>query len=92
MARAAWAVHVPGEGGGVWAGPVQGAQTAQRGELLAAVAACRAAPRGFLLVTDSRYVRDGVCRLRDGEDPAEWRHADLWALIRDRAVDRTLSA
>eukprot|EP00974_Lingulodinium_polyedra_P103414 10013962-Lingulodinium_polyedra.AAC.1 len=39
MARAAWAIHVPGRGGGDWVGPVQGAQTAQRGELMAAVAA-----------------------------------------------------
>eukprot|EP00974_Lingulodinium_polyedra_P074667 7235661-Lingulodinium_polyedra.AAC.1 len=92
MARAAWAIHVPGDGGGGWAGPVQGAQTAQRGELMAAVAATLAMPRGFLLVTDSRYVRDGIYRLRDGEDPSEWRHADLWALVRARAVDRTLSA
>eukprot|EP00974_Lingulodinium_polyedra_P044191 4240422-Lingulodinium_polyedra.AAC.1 len=49
MARAAWAIHVPGEGGGVWAGPVQGAQTAQRGELMAAVAATVAMPQDFLL-------------------------------------------
>eukprot|EP00974_Lingulodinium_polyedra_P091368 8858088-Lingulodinium_polyedra.AAC.1 len=76
MARAAWAIHIPSRGGNERAGPVQGAQTAQRGELLAAVAAVRAMPRGFLLVTDSRYVRDGICRLRDGEDPSEWRHAD----------------
>eukprot|EP00974_Lingulodinium_polyedra_P108090 10462577-Lingulodinium_polyedra.AAC.1 len=39
MARATWAVHIPGPRGGAWAGPVHGAQTAQRGELLAAVAA-----------------------------------------------------
>eukprot|EP00974_Lingulodinium_polyedra_P111962 10832793-Lingulodinium_polyedra.AAC.1 len=60
MARAAWAIHVPGPGGGTWVGPVAGAQTAQRGELLAAVAAARAVPQDFLLVTDSKYVRDGV--------------------------------
>eukprot|EP00974_Lingulodinium_polyedra_P130108 11212567-Lingulodinium_polyedra.AAC.1 len=37
LARSTWAVHIPGAGGGMWAGPVQGPQTAQRGELYAAV-------------------------------------------------------
>eukprot|EP00974_Lingulodinium_polyedra_P012660 1226465-Lingulodinium_polyedra.AAC.1 len=59
---------------------------------MAAVAAVRAMPRDFLLVTDSRYVRDGISRLREGEDPSEWRHADLWALLRERATDRALRA
>eukprot|EP00974_Lingulodinium_polyedra_P067297 6514959-Lingulodinium_polyedra.AAC.1 len=59
---------------------------------MAAVAATVAMPQDFLLVTDSRYVRDGIHRLRDGEDPSEWRHADMWALIRARAVGRTLDA
>eukprot|EP00974_Lingulodinium_polyedra_P087889 8522130-Lingulodinium_polyedra.AAC.1 len=39
MARAAWAARVPGEGGGTWAGPAQGPQTALRGEFIAAVVA-----------------------------------------------------
>eukprot|EP00974_Lingulodinium_polyedra_P049023 4712989-Lingulodinium_polyedra.AAC.1 len=60
MARAAWAIHVPGAAGGTWAGPVQGSQTAQRAELMAAVAAARAVPRAFLLLTDSKYARDGI--------------------------------
>eukprot|EP00974_Lingulodinium_polyedra_P004563 428989-Lingulodinium_polyedra.AAC.1 len=30
LARAAWAVHIPGAHGGCWAGPADGAQTAQR--------------------------------------------------------------
>eukprot|EP00974_Lingulodinium_polyedra_P111280 10764515-Lingulodinium_polyedra.AAC.1 len=29
LARAAWAIIVPGPGGGTWAGPVDGPQTAQ---------------------------------------------------------------
>eukprot|EP00974_Lingulodinium_polyedra_P049443 4751693-Lingulodinium_polyedra.AAC.1 len=31
LARVAWAVRLPGRGQGVWSGPVDGAQTAQRG-------------------------------------------------------------
>eukprot|EP00974_Lingulodinium_polyedra_P080208 7768676-Lingulodinium_polyedra.AAC.1 len=46
MARAAWAIVVPGDGGGAWAGPAQGPQTARRGELYAAVAAAGAVPDG----------------------------------------------
>eukprot|EP00974_Lingulodinium_polyedra_P007078 671158-Lingulodinium_polyedra.AAC.1 len=53
LARAAWAIVVPGEGGGTWAGPVDGPQTAQRGELYAAVAAMTAVSGQLHLLTDS---------------------------------------
>eukprot|EP00974_Lingulodinium_polyedra_P055990 5384405-Lingulodinium_polyedra.AAC.1 len=82
MARAAWAVVVPDEGGRTWAGPVYGQQTAQRGELYAALAALTAVAGAFVLYTDSKYVRDGVARLRDGADHSEWKHADLWVQVR----------
>eukprot|EP00974_Lingulodinium_polyedra_P009956 957007-Lingulodinium_polyedra.AAC.1 len=39
LARAAWAVHVPGSGGASRASPVGGAQTARKGELSAVAAA-----------------------------------------------------
>eukprot|EP00974_Lingulodinium_polyedra_P064509 6232728-Lingulodinium_polyedra.AAC.1 len=38
------------------------------------------------LLTDSRYVRDGVTRLRGGADPTEWKHADLWEVVRVRVL------
>eukprot|EP00974_Lingulodinium_polyedra_P095864 9292093-Lingulodinium_polyedra.AAC.1 len=38
------------------------------------------------LLTDSRYVRDGIARLREGADPAEWKHADLWEVVRPRVL------
>eukprot|EP00974_Lingulodinium_polyedra_P081771 7917897-Lingulodinium_polyedra.AAC.1 len=53
LARAAWAVRIPGVHGGCWAGPADGAQTAQRGELAAAVAACLLVTQRLVLVTDS---------------------------------------
>eukprot|EP00974_Lingulodinium_polyedra_P075441 7310926-Lingulodinium_polyedra.AAC.1 len=91
MARAAWAAHAPGEGGNTRAGPVQGPQTAQRGELFAAVAAVEAVDGPVRLLTDNQYVRDGIVRLRDGADPSEWKHADLWDRVRARAVARALT-
>eukprot|EP00974_Lingulodinium_polyedra_P046042 4413932-Lingulodinium_polyedra.AAC.1 len=60
MARAAWAFAAPAAGGRAWAGPAQGQQTAQRGELFAAVAAITAAAGALLLLTDSKYARDGI--------------------------------
>eukprot|EP00974_Lingulodinium_polyedra_P114036 11041162-Lingulodinium_polyedra.AAC.1 len=68
MARAAWAVVVPSEGGRTWAGPVHGQQTAQRGELYAALAALTAVAGALTLYTDSKCARDGIMRLRDGAD------------------------
>eukprot|EP00974_Lingulodinium_polyedra_P013293 1289141-Lingulodinium_polyedra.AAC.1 len=53
LARAARAVYIPGDYGGTWAGPADGAQTAQRGELLAAVAACALVTQCLILATDS---------------------------------------
>eukprot|EP00974_Lingulodinium_polyedra_P120643 11175887-Lingulodinium_polyedra.AAC.1 len=52
-ARAAWAIVVPGVGGGTWAGPVDGPQTAQRGELYAALAALTAVTGLIHFLTDN---------------------------------------
>ena len=71
LARAAWAVRF-GEGLRAASGPARGAQTAPRGELLAAAQAA-ARRRGPLLVaTDSRLVASGVAtmaRLRGPRTP-----------------------
>eukprot|EP00974_Lingulodinium_polyedra_P086644 8398386-Lingulodinium_polyedra.AAC.1 len=77
LARAAWAAHAPRRGQNAWAGPVDGAQTAQRGELTAALAACRLATQPLILVADSRFARDGVLKLAGGADPSDWKHGDL---------------
>eukprot|EP00974_Lingulodinium_polyedra_P077459 7500110-Lingulodinium_polyedra.AAC.1 len=53
LARAARGVQIPGGHGGARAGPVDGAQTAQRGELMAAVAACELARQPLILATDN---------------------------------------
>eukprot|EP00974_Lingulodinium_polyedra_P018253 1765438-Lingulodinium_polyedra.AAC.1 len=65
-ARVAWAFHIPGPRGGSWTGPVAGHQSAQRGELSAAVAIARATLQPVLVWIDSRYVRDGVARIAGG--------------------------
>ena len=81
LAVASWAVFFgPGDPRN-GCGRVGGPQTAQRGEL---EAACRAAAlrRGpLLIVTDSRYVADGVARLSTGPVPPEVLHADLWSAL-----------
>ena len=95
LARAAWGLHLPAQRGlaarGA-AGPVQGRQTAQRGELSAVVAACRLLAGAADVVSDSRYVVDGVAGLAAGADPREWRHADLWEVLLGPARARTLTA
>ena len=57
------------------------AQTAQRAEVTAAVAALRITDARVQLVTDSRLVSDGVSRIASGASPVEWRHADLWEVL-----------
>eukprot|EP00974_Lingulodinium_polyedra_P017297 1677401-Lingulodinium_polyedra.AAC.1 len=92
LARAAWGVYIPGPYGGTWAGPADGAQTAQRGELLAAAAGRALATQDLILITDNRYARNGVLKLAAGAVPDEWRHADLWHRLRSRARLGTLCA
>jgi ribonuclease HI len=84
MSRAAWGIRVQGYGGTEpvdYAGPVNGAQTAQRAEVAAALAAACAVNRPIELVTDSRWVVRSIASLAAGASPAEWRHADLWAAL-----------
>jgi ribonuclease HI len=84
MARAAWGIRVEGNEGAAatdMAGPVDGAQTAQRAEVTAALAAVRAVPQPIELVSDNRWVVRGIASIAGGAVPAEWRHADLWKLL-----------
>eukprot|EP00974_Lingulodinium_polyedra_P122348 11182493-Lingulodinium_polyedra.AAC.1 len=59
---------------------------------MAAVAACELVRQPLILVTGSRYVRNGVLKLVAGADPAESRHADRWYRFRVRARMGTLRA
>jgi ribonuclease HI/endonuclease/exonuclease/phosphatase family metal-dependent hydrolase len=84
MARAAWGLHVQGVGGAQpldLAGPVDRAQTAQRAELAAALAATRAVRQPIELISDSQWVVRSIARIAAGADPIEWKHADLWVLL-----------
>jgi ribonuclease HI len=83
LARAAWGVHVVAVGGRRRAlgGPVGGQQTAQRAEVTAALAAVGVVDCGVDLVSDSRYVVNGVAALAAGARCDEWRHADLWTQL-----------
>eukprot|EP00974_Lingulodinium_polyedra_P007418 704775-Lingulodinium_polyedra.AAC.1 len=45
----------------------------------------------LLILTDSKYVRDGIVRLREGASPAEWKHADLWFRVRARVATGRVS-
>ena len=74
----------------VWWGPsdtrnacgiVDGVQTAQRGELQAALIACRQRRGPLTLVTDSRYVAEGFKRLRGWAAAPDAKHGDLWAAL-----------
>lgn len=84
VARAGWGLLLEGASGAAGrehSGAVSGLQTAQRAELTAAVEAARLAGGAVEIVTDSRYVANGVAALRGGANLADWAHADLWALI-----------
>ena len=66
LARAGWGVCVAderGRPGRTLAGPVDGPQTAQRAEVLAALAAVGSVEGALDLVSDSRYVVNGVAAL-----------------------------
>ena len=62
-------------------GPVGGPQTAQRAEVTAALAAVGAVDMEIDLVSDSRYVVNGIASIAAGAVVEEWRHADLWTRI-----------
>jgi ribonuclease HI len=81
LARAGWGLRLDSEEPLNMGGPVSGAQTAQRAEVTAALAACLVTTDLVDLVTDSDYVRKSVSKLAAGASADGWRHADLWALI-----------
>jgi ribonuclease HI len=84
LARAAWGLHIQGNGvmqSSDLAGPVGGAQTAQRAEVAAALAAIRAVNERVELISDSRWVVRGIATIAAGASPCEWKHADLWAQL-----------
>jgi ribonuclease HI len=96
LARAAWGIRVQGADEAAdpadFAGPVDGKQTAQRAEVAAAVAAARAVSQRIELVSDSKWVVQSIAALAAGANPAEWRHADLWALLEPYVVQGRLVA
>ena len=84
LARAAWGIHVAVAGAGparTLGGMVDGQQTAQRAEVTAALAAVGAVGKDIELVSDSRYVVNGIASIAAGASAAEWAHADLWSCI-----------
>ena len=60
MAVASWSVH--SHAGGTYCGPTIGEQSAQAGEVEAAVQAALIAAPGTLLHTDSKYVTDIITK------------------------------
>lgn len=84
LARAGWGLVLEGSEQSPEAergGPVDGAQTAQRAELTAVVAAVGLAGGALEVVTDSRFVASGVAALRGGALLVDWAHADLWEAV-----------
>ena len=83
LARAGWGLRLerPGAPLAEHRGPVDGAQTAQRAELTAALSAVSLAGSPVEIITDSQYVRNGMVALRGGASPRDWTHADLWSLL-----------
>ena len=81
MARAAWGLRVDSVENCNWGGPVQGRQTAQRGEVAAAVAASLLIERDLEVVTDSMFLVKACARIKAGEAFDEWAHADLWGIL-----------
>ena len=94
LARAAWGLSfVLADGAELSvAGPVGGSQTAQRAEVTAALAAVCAIGTVIDLVSDSRYVVNGVAAIAAGVEADEWRHADLWMRIAPHARSGHLRA
>jgi ribonuclease HI len=78
LARAAWGLRAAGLEQCNWAGPVNGAQTAQRAEVTAALAASRLLGGPVDLVSDSRFVVDSCAKIAAGGCARGWAHADIW--------------
>ena len=60
---------------------MQGKQTAQRAEVIAALAASRLIGGPIDLASDSKYVVRACARVAAGHDVREWEHADIWEQI-----------
>ena len=70
-------------------------QTVARAELMAAVVAAELTTGCIVIVTDCRFVADGVNALggiRSKADLATWAHADLWHRLRSALDGRTAKA
>ena len=93
MARAAWGLLLEGpHGASDHSGPVDAAQTAQRAELTAAVQTVSLAGAPVEVITDSRFVRNGVAALRAGACYLDWAHSDLWERIAEHSRSGFLTA
>ena len=90
LRRASWAVawRLPGGGWGHRSGPTPGRQTVARSELCAAYWASVSAGPGLLIVTDSRYVFDGLAALRSGRARKylDGLDGDLWSRFLGRRI------
>ncbi len=81
LARAAWGLRCEALALCNWGGPVDGAQTAQRAEVMAVLAASRAVGGPIDLASDSEFVVKSCAKLAAGANPCDWAHSDLWAQI-----------
>jgi len=80
LARAAWGVYFGAGHPRNASGQVPGTQTIQRAELYAVVAATESACP-LEVVSDSRYVVDGIAKMFRRGSPPKGLHADLWASL-----------
>ena len=74
------------------AGPVGGSQIAQHAETTAALAAVCTLGTEIDLMSDSRYVVNGIAAIAAGAQADEWRNADLWMRIAPHARNGHLRA
>ena len=84
LARAGWGLLLDATEGVAAAahqGAVDGFQTAQRAELLAALMVVSLAVGPVEVITDSRFVANGVAALGGGANPTDWSHCDLWEAV-----------
>jgi len=91
MARAAWGLRADADESYNHGGPVQGCQTAQRGEVAATVAASLLVLGELEVVTDSKYVTRCCARILAGESTVDWSHADLWRQLELPVRSRRMS-
>ena len=92
LARAAWGLRAAGLEQCNWAGPVSGAQTAQRAEVTAALAASRLLGGPADVVSDSKYVVDSCAKNAAGACVRGWEHADLWEQLAPHVRSGRLAA